>query len=319
MAGEQYVQGGMDFLNKRKGVGVASGIASLLNVKRAFADAQRVLQIKDQMGKENIGLQTGQLRFTPPPPNTMASGGGQGGYGTEINPDYVPPVRAGSTAQQNYKDKLDNAKSIADAIENGEQLADFKSLYGLAGPVKAELSRRGVDVRKLQLQATAETKLAQTLQGPQQVRLRQSIDSVLQGLNELESINQEFDRFGIRIFNKAKITALVNGAGSKEQQDVAQRFVTQMIGLQDEFGNVIMSGNSPTDQALKLAGNIFKSDYNNTSVKASISQARRLLTMRRTAIENVGVSGHYGQSTQPTQSNGSDDEYSRYLQSIGKQ
>src|SRR4029078_515421 len=44
------------------------------------------------------------------------------------------------------QDKKENAKQIADDIQSGNQLADFQSLYGLAGPVKAELQRRGVDV-----------------------------------------------------------------------------------------------------------------------------------------------------------------------------
>lgn len=206
--------------------------------------------------------------------------------------------------QMNYEDKKKNAKSIADAIESGDQMADFKSLYGLAGPVKAELERRGVNVADLQKQAIAETKLAQTLNGPQQTRLRQSIDSTLQGLDELDSLNQEFQRTGIKSFNKAQIEALKNGAGTPEQQDIAQRFVTQMTGLQDEFGNVVMGGNSVTDKVLALSGKIFNSDYNNTTVTATTKQARRLLKMRKDAIENVGVAGGGKKEESQTPSSG---------------
>lgn len=199
-----------------------------------------------------------------------------------------PGTAASTIAAMKESEKKENALQIADAIENGDQLADFKSLYGLAGPVKAELSRRGVNVANLQLQAVAEIKLAQTLNGPQQRRLLQSIDSVMGGLDELDNLNSEFQRTGIKVFNKGQLEALANGAGTPEQQDVAQRFKTQIIGLQDEFGNVVMGGNSPTDRALELAGKIFNSDFNNTSITSSAKQMRRLLNMRKSAITNSG-------------------------------
>lgn len=202
-------------------------------------------------------------------------------------------------SEMKESDKKENAQAIADGIESGNQLADFKSLYGLAGPVKAELQRRGVDVAKLQLQATAETKLAQTLNGPQQVRLKQSIESVMGGLDELDNLNSEFQRSGIKLFNKGQLEALANGAGTPEQQELAQRFKTQIIGLQDEFGNVVMGGNSPTDRALELAGKIFNSDFNNTAISAATKQMRRLLAMRKSAIDNIG-SANAGQAKENT-------------------
>lgn len=235
------------------------------------------------------------------------------------------------------QDKKENSKVIADAIQNGDQLADFQSLYGLAGPVKAELEKRGVNVNKMQLDTIAEKKLAQTLNGPQQTRLRQSIASVTDGLDVLDGLNKEFQRTGIKAFNKAQIEALANGSGTKEQQELAQRFVTQITGLQDEFGNVIMSGNAPTDKALELAGKVFRSDYNDTSLSASIKQAKQLLSIRRAAIENVGAVGVRGQipgqpeqqaqgvlqasGVQPPMSMNnqkSGNDYQTYLKSIGQ-
>lgn len=236
----------------------------------------------------NIPIPQGKTKTTVSPGVNMDLGGGV---------EYKSPVKSlvGELSAMKEKDKKENATAIADAIENGDQLADFQSLYGLAGPVKAELEKRGVNVNKMQLDTIAEKKLAQTLNGPQQTRLRQSIQSVTDGLDVLDNLNQEFKRSGIKAFNKGEIEALANGSGTKEQQELAQRFVTQITGLQDEFGNVIMSGNAPTDKALELAGRIFKSDYNDTSLSASIKQAKQLLSIRRAAIENVGAVGVRGQ------------------------
>jgi hypothetical protein len=192
---------------------------------------------------------------------------------------------------EQIKTKQDSIKSIADAMQNGDQLADFTGLYGLSGPVKAELEKRGVNVAKLQLQTLGEKRLAQTLNGPQQVRLRQSIKSVQDGLDILDNLNSEFERTGIKGFNKAEIEALANGSGTKEQQQIAQQFKTQIIGLQDEFGNVIMSGNSPTDRALELGGKTFNEDYNDTTIGAATKQMRILLNTRMNAIDSVGASG----------------------------
>jgi hypothetical protein len=196
-------------------------------------------------------------------------------------------------------DKKENVKLIADAIQNDDQLADFGSLYGLAGPVKAELEKRNVNVNQMQLNALSEKKLAQTLNGPQQVRLRQSIASVNDGLDILDNLNNEFKRSGIKAFNKAQIESLANGAGTKEQQELAQQFKTQIIGLQDEFGNVIMSGNSPTDRALELSGKVFGEDYNDTSISSAIKQMKVLLKTRSNAIENVeaAMTGGNGQGS----------------------
>lgn len=230
---------------------------------------------------------------------------------------------SGEVAQIKEAEKKQNAMDIADAIETGDQLADFKSLYGLAGPVKAELSRRGVDVAKLQLQATAETKLAQTLNGPQQVRLKQSIDSVLSGLDELDNLNEEFGRYGIKAFNKGQLEFLANGGGTKEQQDLAQRFKTQMIGLQDEFGNVVMGGNSPTDRALELAGKIFNSDFNNAAISGATKQMRRLLSMRKSAIDNFSTAkvqhgDKMSESTNSTDNSAPAKSYKDLLKAVGR-
>ena len=94
MAGEQYLQGAQHFMENRTGVGGMSGIAKLLNIKRAFADAQRVLQIKDAMeGKREAAQMASQERIA-----------GIYGNSNSQNDDVTPGVNV-----NNISDVLSNS------------------------------------------------------------------------------------------------------------------------------------------------------------------------------------------------------------------
>lgn len=219
---------------------------------------------------------------------------------------YTAPSKTSSLIGQlgmmKEKDKKDNVAAISDAIENGDQLADFQSLYGLAGPVKAELERRGVKVGDLQLNALAEKKFVQTLNSPAQTRLRQIIPSVTDGLDILDSLNNDFQRTGIKAFNKAELEALSNGSGTKEQQEVAAKFVTQLSVLSDEAGSLFMNGNTPTDKSIELFQKIVKGDYNDTTINSAIKQLKVNLNIRKNAIEHTGAVGINGPINQDNSS-----------------
>src|SRR5206468_10703942 len=110
----------------------------------------------------------------------------------------VPPASA-VTLQQTTSD----AGSIADAIEQGLQPPDVKGLYRMAGPVRAELSKRGYDLTRANLDWQAAQKHVATLNGAQQTRLRQAISTASDSLGVIEDLAKQWDAGKFPILNKA--------------------------------------------------------------------------------------------------------------------
>jgi hypothetical protein len=77
--------------------------------------------------------------------------------------------------RQNLTIGSTDVKDIADAIESGDQPPTLTGLYRNAAPVRAELARRGVPVARMETDWKATQRYMATLNGPQQVRLRQAI------------------------------------------------------------------------------------------------------------------------------------------------
>jgi hypothetical protein len=78
-----------------------------------------------------------------------------------------------------------DAKDIADAIESGDQPPTLQGLYRSAGPVRAELARRGFPLAQAETDWKAVQKHTATLNGPQQTRLMQSIVSASDMLEKI--------------------------------------------------------------------------------------------------------------------------------------
>jgi hypothetical protein len=156
------------------------------------------------------------------------------------------------------------------------------------------LAQKGLDLKQLALDYQAEQSFVKSINSTQQLRLRQLIPSVLNGIDDLDKLNEDFKRTGIKAFNKASLEYYANGGGSKEQQQIAQKFTSQMTVLADEMGSIFMGGNTPTDRSLDMAQKLFRGDFNDTALKASNEQVKRNLGYRANAIESVSAVGTKG-------------------------
>jgi len=189
-----------------------------------------------------------------------------------------------------------DAKDIADAIENGDQPPTLQGLYRNAGPVRAELARRGVPLAKMETDWKATQKIISTMNGPQQLRLRQAISVASDSLDKIDSLYQEYHSLvgdaGMKAFNKAGLAAakqLPGRAGA-----VATALDAQIADVTAELGNVYMGGNSPTDHSLGLAAKNLSSDWNKQTFEEALKQARANIKIRQNSIlhsQPVGVSG----------------------------
>lgn len=189
-----------------------------------------------------------------------------------------------------------DAKDIADAIENGDQPPTLQGLYRNAGPVRAELARRGTPLAKMEMDWKAVQKHIQTLNGPQQLRLQQSITSAGEMLDKIDGLYSEWQNLaptsGFKVLNKASLAAMKNLPGRPGA--VATALDAQIADLTADLGNVYMGGNSPTDHALGLAGKNLSADWNKDTFEEAIKQARANLKIRLNSMKNSGAVGLSG-------------------------
>jgi hypothetical protein len=186
-----------------------------------------------------------------------------------------------------------DAKDIADAIQNGEQPPTLQGLYRNAGPVRAELARRGVPLAQMESDWKATQKHIATLNGAQQERLRQAISFTSDSLNVIDGLYDEWKKAGatsgFKIFNKASLAAAKQLPG--EAGSAATRLDAQINDLTSELGTVYKGGNGSTDESLKLAAGNLSGDWNETTFKAALKQIRTNLGIRSNSIKNSQVAG----------------------------
>jgi hypothetical protein len=167
----------------------------------------------------------------------------------------------------------------------------LQGLYRNAGPVRAELARRGVPLAKMETDWKATQKYVGTLNGTQQVRLRQAIETASDSADKIDQLYKEYHSIvgdaGMKSFNKVGLSTakqLPGRAGA-----VATALDAQIADLTSELGNVYMGGNSPTDHSLSLAGKNLSSDWNRETFEEGIKQVHL----------NIGIRQELDYSCQP--------------------
>ena len=190
----------------------------------------------------------------------------------------------------------EDIKEIADMIERGERSPVLSRMYGATPAITAELGRRGFDAATAENEWQAMQKHLASTNSSQQLRMRQSIDFAFHSLDNIENIYKKWQSLGgahgLKAFNKADLAISKNLPG--EAGATAQALQASINDMIEALGNVYMGGNTPTDQAFKLAGENLKADWNPETFKAGLELARKNLTYRANAMKTaapVGTSG----------------------------
>lgn len=233
------------------------------------------------------------------------------------NPHLKMEVMKAQTAARNaYTVSSGDAKDIANGIERGDLPPTMKSLYRNAAGVEAELARRGVPLAKMEADWNATNKLLATLNGPQQVRLRQAVQFTGDSLEIIDDLYSKWLKTGLpggfKEFNRAALTASKSLPG--EAGSIANRLDAQLNDLTSELGTVYKGGNSSTDESLKLAAQNLKAEWNPRTFHDAIQQVRTNLKIRQNSIKNSVVQGGNPDSPyKPTQDTTDDDDILKML------
>ncbi|MFZ2196861.1 MAG: hypothetical protein WAV13_03945 [Thermodesulfovibrionales bacterium] len=187
----------------------------------------------------------------------------------------------------------DDLDAIADGIIKGEIPPNLSPFRSNASGVAARLSRKGYNLSEQQLNFSAEQKAISSLNSTQQVRLRQTMDTLDHSLDKLEEVYGRWSvlgpKSGFRKFNKAALAAAQQVGG--ETGATAQELQTLINDLTAEVASIYMGGNTPTDHALKLAGENLKADWNQETFTKLLGLLRTQLRFRKNAMDNVRASG----------------------------
>ncbi len=185
-----------------------------------------------------------------------------------------------------------DASDIADAIIRGEQPPSMTGLYGKTAAVRGQLARKGYNLTKATEDWTATQKYLNTLNGAQQVRLRQAVEFTRESLPTIRSLVKEWDSSGLPLLSRGNLEAAASGTYGKAQQSLAVRLKGQIADLQSELGTVYKGGNSSTDESLRLASENLKADWSKKAALDAIDQIDKNLTIRMNSIRNTGVVGN---------------------------
>jgi len=185
----------------------------------------------------------------------------------------------------------DDVEAIADAIINGEQPPTLTGLYRYAAPIRGALARKGFNLANAQSDWTATQRHFTTLNGAQQTRLRQAVDTAIHSLDVIDTLAGRWQGGQFPVLNRVNLAAAKHGVYGQQAASIAQQLEAQISDLTSELGNAYMGGNSPTDHALQLAAKNLSADWSEKVLKDMTALARTNLQIRQNAIKNTGVIG----------------------------
>lgn len=197
------------------------------------------------------------------------------------------PVSSGSSAGVTTQQDIQLAvKGVSEGKIPPERVASFRDVTR----VNAELERQGINMSDLTLEWDATKKAVQTMNGPQQIRLRQAIGFGLKSTGDIIKMSDELGRGPNPILNRAQLNAAKQGLLGPDMQKKATLLDQQIADTVSDLGQVYMGGNSPTDEGLKLAGQNMKGEWSGPQLKAAAQNVQKLLNFRMNSINNIHAS-----------------------------
>lgn len=208
------------------------------------------------------------------------------------------PIATGpeSATQQNYSGTQGDAEDIAQAIIRGEQPPDLTAMYRLGGPVRAALGRAKYDLTKAQEDWTATKKYLQTLNGAQQVRLRQAVDFTKESLNSVRALAEQWNAPTFGPLSKARLVLAKSGSLGQPAKELATKIDAQIADVVSELATVYKGGNSSTDESLKLAAKNLSSEWDAKTMLANLAQIDQNLGYRQNSMKTAGVASIQGEN-----------------------
>jgi hypothetical protein len=216
---------------------------------------------------------------------------------SSLTPAQQNDLKSQASASGKYNQEvLGNVYGIATGLQPPTITG---SMGAFSSYIKAGLSAVGFNMVDATNEWTATQKYIASANSPTQVKLKQAITSVQQGIGQLKSDAAKWNAGGFAPLNSANMIAALSGAYGQDAQSIAADFQQQSTIIQDELGQTFMGGNSPTDKALGLAGKVFDTSWSDTTLNSALDQLDTNLGFRMNAINTVQVGGLGGDASNP--------------------
>ena len=207
-------------------------------------------------------------------------------------------------AQQMRQADTDTAEEIANAIERGDRPPTLQGLYRHGPLVHGILAKRKFNLTDATLDWQATQNWLRSASSAQQLRMRQAVDNTYHSLQTIQDAAQAWNAGNFPVFNKATIDAAVQANLGKKVQatiagqekewtpsEIATILKAQIADVTAELANVYMGGNSPTEQAMKLASHNLNENWSSRTLQSMIDLTRNNLKIRENSMKNTGPVG----------------------------
>jgi hypothetical protein len=232
---------------------------------------------------------------------------------TQMLADKAAGKASGAAGAGGAGGNSSDAEDIADGIIHGTNPPVLKGLYRQTAAVEAALSRKHYPLAQAQLDYGATQRRLSTLNGTQQTRLQQAVETSYQGVDLLQ---QRYDAWkkavggisGFQTLNAASLRASENLPGAAGA--AAHALQAQIADQTSELAVVYQGGNSPTDHAMELAAQNISGNWNEAAFNQALTNMRQNIGIRRNSIlssaQPIGVSSNspYLHAGTPTTSGG---------------
>lgn len=240
------------------------------------------LQIENQMlrGQQNFQVQNDRLNLQRQMYGLPPLSGGQGQQG-EAGP-------GGGRGTQGAGEPQGTAAQIGEAVIRGDQPPDLKGLYRQGPGVKAYLAERRFDQSKAITEWNRAQKEVQALNGPQQVRFRQLMNSLPPALDRIKKLSEQMNQSGIGALNAAELRAKIRVWGNSPQGQLATQYLTLIKGIKGEMAQAENGGYAPTESAWKTVFDQIDETYGAKQMGTAVDELQRILKYREHGMNSVG-------------------------------
>jgi|SRR5580693_401433 hypothetical protein len=180
------------------------------------------------------------------------------------------------------------AATIGDAIIDYKQPPTMQGLYRQGPAVRAYLAQKGFNQAKAIQDWNAQTKLTQTMNGPQQVRFRQLANSVQPFLDDVKDLAVQMDQSGLNALNDLELKAKSEVEGNTPEGQLATRYLTAINGIRGELAQLENGGYAPTDPAWKTAYEQVNAARGVKAQLAAIDEMHKIIGYRIQGMDSVG-------------------------------
>lgn len=181
-------------------------------------------------------------------------------------------------------------ETMATGIEKG-QLDPEKLPYKDRVALSAILTRRGVNVTELTREFNIAKQQARTLQSPRILQLTAAIKAMPGTMAEVKRLAREMRLSGVPLINRIELLAKTRFNVNSPEGQLAQRYVTAVNTLREEFGQVINNNYAPTKPVWDQVNRQINQDYGTEQMVASLDEILKLMEIRYNNIPNIRTLG----------------------------